>query len=107
MRRLQPQYSVANGFSASEDSAILRLRSGWRPELLSKDANRRMETPGFSPESFIFVDTQTGMISNLLRLQRSATKGFVAIAMEPFSFYNTCMHIVYILKLIKIHLKPM
>jgi hypothetical protein len=53
MRRLQPQYYAANGFSASEDSAILRLRSGWRPELLSKDANRRMEIPGFSPESFI------------------------------------------------------
>ena len=53
MRRLQPQYYVPNGFSASEDSAILRLRSGWRPELLSKDADRRMETPGFSPESFI------------------------------------------------------
>jgi hypothetical protein len=36
MRRLQLQYYAANGFSASEDSA-----------------DRRMETPGFIPESFM------------------------------------------------------
>jgi hypothetical protein len=33
--------------------------SGCHPELLSKDANRRMETPGFSPESFIHAFTNT------------------------------------------------
>ena len=34
----------------------------------------------------------------LLRLQKRATGGFVAIAMKPCLFYNTAMHIVYILK---------
>jgi hypothetical protein len=33
----------------------LSTDSGCHPELLSKDADRRMETPGFSPESFILL----------------------------------------------------